>query len=228
MTPSVFKPSLFKFLNDLKEHNNRDWFQANKERYLKDVKEPGLQFIVDFGPHLLKISPHFRCDPRPNGGSLYRIYRDIRFSKDKTPYKTHAGIYFAHEESKDVCLPGFYLHFQPRNCFVGMGLWHPDNASLKLVRQHIVDHPDQWSTAVSDPLLQERFKLTGRTLKTHPRGFDPDHELIDVLRMKDFTAMTPLKQGDVTAPGFIDEVAALCRAGSGLVQFLCQAVGKPF
>lgn len=80
--------------------NTREWFAANEERFESDVKRPALQFIVDFGPHLHRISPHFRADPRPVGGSLFRIYRDVRFSRDQSPYKTHAGLHFRHEAGK--------------------------------------------------------------------------------------------------------------------------------
>ncbi len=88
---SYFTPGSLKFLRDLAANNERDWFQSNKERYLSLIQEPALQLIEDFAPRLAKISKHFVADPRPQGGSLFRIYRDIRFSKDKTPYKTYVG-----------------------------------------------------------------------------------------------------------------------------------------
>src|SRR5919112_754543 len=114
-----FGPELFGFLAELRAHNDRDWFAANKERYEGDVLEPALAFIEDFEPHLRAISPHLRADARRVGGSLFRIYRDTRFSKDKTPYKTTAGIYFRHEQGKDVQAPGFYLHLAPGEVFAG-------------------------------------------------------------------------------------------------------------
>lgn len=228
MSHSHFSPALFRFLRDIAVHNDRDWFQENKDRYLRDVKEPGLQFIIDFAPVMQRISPHFLCDPRPHGGSLYRIYRDIRFSKDKRPYKTHAGIYFAHAPGKGHGLPGFYLHFEPRSCFVGMGLWHPDNATLKQVRTHVADHPDRWLEAVKSPDFQRHFTVTGRTLLRHPRDFDPTHPLIDVLKLKDFTAVAPLTQKQVTGDGFLEEFAGLCDTGGRLVRFLCEGLGQPY
>ena len=89
-----FKPALFRFMRDLQANNNREWFNENKHRYVSDLMDPALAFILDFGQHLDRISPHFRADPRPNGGSLFRIYRDVRFARDKSPYKTHVGLYF--------------------------------------------------------------------------------------------------------------------------------------
>ena len=102
MAERSFTPALFAFMRDLREHNDRDWFKANKQRYEEDVREPAFAFISDFAGHLQKIAPHFVADPGPSGGSLFRIYRDTRFSKDKTPYKTHTGIHFRHEKAKDV------------------------------------------------------------------------------------------------------------------------------
>ena len=102
-----FTPRLFKFLRQLKRNNSRDWFQANKERYIADVQQPMLRFIADFAGPLAKISKQFDADPRPVGGSMFRIHRDVRFSRDKSPYKTHVSAHFRHKAtSKDVHGPG--------------------------------------------------------------------------------------------------------------------------
>src|SRR5687768_5522973 len=119
MNDESFGPELFGFLAELEQNNDRDWFTANKRRYEDDLLEPALAFIEDFEPHLRQISPHFRADARRTGGSLFRIYRDTRFSKDKTPYKTTAGFYFRHERYKEVRAPGFYLHLAPGDVFAG-------------------------------------------------------------------------------------------------------------
>jgi len=100
-----FGPGLFKFLTELKRNNKRVWFQANKHRYQEQVRDPAQRFILDFSPMLKKISPHFIADPRPIGGSLFRIYRDTRFTKDKSPYKTHTGLHFRHKDGKDAHTP---------------------------------------------------------------------------------------------------------------------------
>src|SRR5688572_21278461 len=127
---AYFTPRLFQFLRELKANNDRSWFQANKGHYESDVKQPLLEFIADFGPPLREISEHFDADPGPVGGSLFRIYRDTRFSRDKTPYKTHAAAHFRHERGKDVHAPGFYLHLEPDNVFAACGIWHPDSDTL--------------------------------------------------------------------------------------------------
>lgn len=223
-----FAPALFKFMRDLASHNEREWFNANKDRFLVDLKEPALQFIVDFGPRLVKISPHFLADPRPNGGSLFRIYRDIRFSKDKRPYKDHTGLHFRHEAGKSAHTPGFYLHLQPGGSFVGVGIWRPDTPTLKLIRDSLVADPGRWKKAVGGAKFRKDFQVSGDSLKRPPKGYDSEHPLIDVLKMKDFTAYAPLTQKQVTAPGFLPEFARLCRTGGSLVKFVCEAIGQPY
>ncbi len=115
-----FSPALFAFLRELKANNSRPWFQANKERYEREVREPMLCFIADFGVEARKISPYIVADPRKAGGSMFRIHRDTRFSKDKSPYKTTVGAQFRHEQGKDVHAPGFYLHLAPGEAFAGI------------------------------------------------------------------------------------------------------------
>lgn len=228
MPRSHFNPALFAFLKDLKANNNREWFQANKERYERDLKDPALAFISDFAPTLEEISTHFRADPRPVGGSLFRIYRDVRFSKDKSPYKTHAGIHFRHKAGKTAHTPGFYLHLEPAGCFVGVGIWRPDGPTLKMIRGRVAEQPDAWREAVGNAAFAEAFTVDGECLKRPPKGYDSDHELVEVLKLKDFTAMKRLKQSEVTKKGFIDEFDALCQSGGSLVEFLCKAVGQPY
>ena len=109
-TSSPFRPALFAFLRDLERNNKRDWFEANRSRYEKHLLHPAQEFTTEFAPRLRRISRHFNADPRPGKGTLFRIYRDVRFSKDKSPYKTHAGIHFRHQQAKNAYAPG---RFQP-------------------------------------------------------------------------------------------------------------------
>jgi uncharacterized protein (TIGR02453 family) len=132
-----FTPAFFKFLRDLKAHNDRAWFQANRERYVADVEAPMLQFITDVGERLPDISPAYVANRRRVGGSMYRISRDTRFSADKSPYKTWVAATFKHRSfSKDVPTPGFYLHLGPKECFAGGGIYHPEMPTLTKIRQH--------------------------------------------------------------------------------------------
>ena len=136
-----FTPALFSFLRDLAANNDREWFSANKSRYIAEVQEPALAFVEDLGMRLPEeVSPHFVADARANGGSVFRIYRDTRFSKDKTPYKTHTGIQFRHERSRDVHAPGFYLHLEPRNVFMACGCWHPERDTLHASEEIAAPH----------------------------------------------------------------------------------------
>ena len=228
MSSTHFSPALFKFLRQLKANNDRDWFQANKERYEDELRHPAQQFISDFGPRLAKISSHFDADPRPVGGSLFRIYRDVRFSKDKSPYKTHTGIQFRHKAGKDAHAPGFYLHLEPGRVFVGAGMWRPDGAAVKGVRDHIVAAATAWKRIVHGKRFGDRFELEGDRLKRPPRGYDPEYTLIEDLKRKDFIAVARLKQSDVTAAGFIDHFNSVCRSAAPFVRFLCDGVGVPF
>jgi len=213
-----FGTELFKFLGDLKVNNDRDWFSANKDRYEAHVRGPALDFVADFAPHLERISPHFVADPRPSGGSLFRIHRDTRFSKDKSPYKPYTGIQFRHERAKDAHTPGFYLHLQPRSVFAGVGIWHPDAPTLARIREAIVEDPSTWKRATRG------LTLTGDSLKRAPAGFDSEHPLIEDLRRKDFIAMVELTQGDVCSRGFLERFARTCEEGSPLVRFVCGAL----
>lgn len=228
MTASCFTPRTFSFLGDLAANNNREWFFANKPRYERDVKEPALRFISDFSTPLKRISPHFRADPRANGGSLFRIYRDTRFSKDKTPYKTHAGIQFRHEAGRDAHAPGFYLHIQPGHCFVGCGSWRPGGPALRLIRESIDENPDAWKRASRGARFRKTFELSGDSLIRAPKGFTPDHPLIEDLRRKDFIAVVQLAEDDLTSDGFLDRFTELCRTAAPFQRWLCRATRVPY
>lgn len=226
--PPRLGPELFGFLNDLAAHNERPWFHANKDRYDDTIKEPALEFIQAFGPRLATISPRFEANAKPVGGSLFRIQRDTRFAKDKTPYKTNTGIHFRHERAKDAHAPGFYLHLEPRNCFFGVGLWRPETKVAYEIREHIAEHRTAWTKITSAPPFTTGLSLAGDSLVRPPKGFDPDDPLIEDLKRKDFIATTTLTQKEVTAPSFIDSFEARCREAAPFMRFVCDAVGVAF
>ena len=223
-----FSTDTFSFLADLSENNHREWFAANKARYHAVVRDPAVQFILDFGAHLRSISPCFRADPRSNGGSLFRIYRDVRFSRDKSPFKTHTGIQFRHDAGKDAHAPGFYLHVAPGGSFAGLGSWRPGGPALRKIREGLVADPEGWRQAVNNREFRSRFELSGDTLKRPPRGFDPEHPLVEDLKRKDFVALCPLSDQAVLAPDFLEDFADLCRVGAPFVFFLCKTLELPF
>ncbi len=163
-------PALFDFLSDLKQNNNRDWFQVNKDRYENDVKEPLLTFIAAFAERAPEISTSIMAIPRVSGGSLFRIYRDVRFSKDKTPYKTGAGIHFRHKRGKDVHAPGYYLHLEPGDVFAGSGIWKPNTETVTKIRIKIAEHPDQWLAIIEDKNIPENLHAGRGLFKTASQG----------------------------------------------------------
>jgi uncharacterized protein (TIGR02453 family) len=225
-TDREFDPELFEFLVDLQAHNDREWFNANKPRYEAHVLEPALAFIEDFAPRLDQLSPYFRADPRKNGGSLFRIYRDTRFSKDKTPYKTNTGMHFRHARAKDAHAPGFYLHLAPGQVFGGGGIWHPDTPTATKIRQAIVADPERWRAATREPPFSDKLYLGGadNALKRIPTGFDASFEFAEDLKRRDFFGWAELSEEDATTPGFLDRYTELCAAAMPLVTFICDAL----
>jgi uncharacterized protein (TIGR02453 family) len=173
MPTRYFTPGLFAFLRDLAENNDRTWFKANQERYEEMVRRPALAFVEDLAEPLLAISRHFTADPRPVGGSLFRIQRDTRFAHDKTPYKTHTGLHFRHVATRDdVHAPGFYLHLEPGNCFTALGLWQPATDRAQAIRAAIADNSAAWVRATRRPPFSASYALgEGNPLSRPPQGF---------------------------------------------------------
>ncbi len=223
-----FTPDTFGFLRDLAKNNNREWFHANKARYEASVREPALEFITDYVESLETLSPHFVADSRTVGGSLFRIHRDTRFAKDKTPYKINTGLHFRHERGKDAHAPGYYVHLEPRRCFVGVGLWSPEPKVAQLIRLHIDEHQDEWVGATRSARFTTNFELGGESLKRPPRGFDADHPLIDDLKRKSFMGSGQLSQAAVTKGDFAEVLTERFRAADEMMRLLCDAVGVKF
>ncbi len=146
----MFTKATFQFLDELAANNNRAWFEENKPRYEALVREPALDFIEAMDPVLTKFAPNFRAEPRKMGGSLMRVFRDTRFSRDKTPYKTNIGIQFRHALGKDIHAPGFYVHIATDECFFAVGCWHPESDALGKIRDLIAEKPEQWFAARDD------------------------------------------------------------------------------
>lgn len=228
MAQAHFTPELFEFLLDLRVNNNGEWFQANRGRYERYVKEPLLGFIEDFGPSLHSISAHFVADARANGGLMFRIYRDVRFSKDKSPYKTQAAAHFRHEAGKTAHAPGFYLHLAPGEVGAGVGIWRPATPTLTEIRNAIVADPDGWEEASSGPGFVSEFSIVGDSLKRFPKGFEADHPLIEDLKRKDHIAWVDFDEEDVVSPGFLEDFASVCQRAVPYMRFLTTALGLPF
>jgi uncharacterized protein (TIGR02453 family) len=227
MAAPYFTRELFRFLQDLAANNDRDWFQANRDRYEQHVRQPALRFIADFGPWVRAVSPHLVCDPRPSGGSLFRIHRDVRFSADKSPYKTHAAIQFRHEAGKDAHAPGLYLHLEPGGCGAAAGVWRPPMPALRAIRAKVAAEPERWLAIVGAPALgrMERF---GERLQRVPAGHAADHPAAEELKWKDWGAWAPLTQQDIIAGDTMERIGAVYQDLRPMLQFLCEALEQPF
>jgi uncharacterized protein (TIGR02453 family) len=202
-----------KFLSELKAHNRREWFAENKPRYEEHVKSATEDFLRRATPEVAKISK------RLEGGAM-RIYRDVRFARDKSPYKTNIGIHFA--SAKDWAGPGYYLHVTPGDCFFAAGMWHPEPPLAKKIRAAIAAHPADWKKVTRGLVLEDE------RLARPPRGFDPDHELVDALRLKSFCAIEKIAEKTLLAPDFARRFGALCKKTAPLMKFLAGAVKVPF
>ena len=220
-----FSPELFTFLRQLERNNNRAWFEKNRDRYIELGRDPMLEFIEDLAPRLLAISKRLVVDPRPVGGSMFRIYRDVRFSKDKRPYKTAVTARFPHDAGKNVHVPGYYLHLGTDGVYMASGIWHPDAAALLKIRKAIVRGPEKWKKSLPRKALAKTHALTGDTLQRPPRGFDADHPRIEDLKRKDYITVASLDERAACAPDFLGVFAKLCRETEPFVRFHAEALG---
>ena len=225
---TFFSAKTFEFLRQLATNNNREWFAAHKSEYEKHVRDPFLALIEALQPCFAGISPHYRADPKANGGSLFRIYRDARFSTDKSPYKPWAGARFFHERCKQLSAPVFYLHIAPDDCFLGGGMWHPEPANLRKIREFILGNPNSWTEASQNPRFLERFKMGGESAKRAPQGFDAKHPLIEDLKRKDFVCGTPLTEATVCSKDLLPELIDGYSRCAPLLDYLCAALDLEF
>ena len=229
MTFSGLPKDYFDFFKELAANNNREWFEDNKPRFRENVQEPLAAFVEDMAPRLKRISKHFVADPRLNGGSVFRIYRDVRFSKDKSPYKTHGAVQFRHALGKTAHAPGFYVHLDPKDVFYGGGIWLPPSPQLLKIREAIRDNAAKWKKAIGSSAFGSRFGgVRGDALTRPPRGFDGDHALIDDIKRKSFFAMAKARPAAARKSEFANDVEAAMKDASPLMKFLCGAVDAPF
>lgn len=219
----MFTRKTLLFLDELSRNNNRKWFNAHKSDYEDLVRSPALAYIEAMASPLHKISPHFLANPKKTGGSLMRVYRDTRFSKDKTPYKTNIGIQFRHARGRDVHAPGFYLHIEPTNVFIGAGIWKPDSPTLKAVRALIDDNPKEWQKTKAKVCKRGGYTLEGESLKKPPRGYTDTHPCIDDLKRKDFVAILNRPPSSISKKTFVADTSALFATVAPLVEFICTA-----
>ncbi len=225
---SGFPKQTLPFLQRLARNNRREWFNDHKQDYESCVREPALALIEEMAPKLKTLSGHFHAIAKKSGGSLMRVYRDTRFSKDKTPYKTNIGIQFRHQLGKDIHAPGFYLHIENSGCFIAAGIWRPDSKTLAKIRNFIADNPAAWRALKEQAEFSDQFELAGDSLKRAPKGFAPDHPLIDDLKRKDFIAVKSFDCAQINRSDFADFVMDGFQSTDRLMRYLCAAVEVNF
>jgi uncharacterized protein (TIGR02453 family) len=220
----MFTQATFSFLDELSKHNNRLWFEDNKSQYDTVIRQPAFKFITAMEPHLAKIAPNFRAEAKNVDGSLMRVYRDTRFSRNKSPYKTNIGIQFRHSLGKDVHAPGWYLHIATDECFLGVGCWHPEADALAQIRARISEFPEEWLSAKSQHKFALNFTLEGDTLSRPPKGYPATHPAIEDLKRKDFIGLSVLTKEQVCSNNLVKIAHARFSEAVPLMQFLCNAM----
>jgi len=223
-----FPTDFFGFFTELKKNNNRDWFSANKPRYFESVVHPMGEYITSVAPYLQRISPFYKADPRPHGGSMFRIYRDTRFAKDKTPYKTHAACHFRHEAGRDAHAPGFYMHIETDRVSFGGGIWRPPAKQLGLIREFIADNPSAWEKLVKSSAFRKLGGIQGDSLKRPPRGYDPDARHLEDLKRKSFFLMANADAELALTPKLVTESARVFSTVAKLNHFITDALELAF
>ncbi len=226
---SYFSDNTFKFLRRLARHNEREWFASHKPEYEAHLRQPFLRLLTDLQPVLATVSTHFRADPKSVGGSLFRIHRDTRFSKDKTPYKAWQGARLFHERARQVAAPSFYVHVKPGECFVGGGLWHPDTVTQRKIRQFIVDNPGGWGRAAHDPSFRKHYTLESSDMLVRvPAGFPADFAYADDLRHRNFVVTRALDDADMTGPDLLRILETDLSRIAPFMDYLCAALDLEF
>lgn len=219
MPTQILDKSLFDFLKKLKKNNDRDWFNAHKEEYLKQHEK-----MVTFADALLGVmNKHDRIETASGKKSLHRIYRDIRFSADKTPYNTHFGGGF--KRATAALRGGYYFHIEPGNSFVGGGFWGPSPEDLKRIREDIAVNGDELRGILDSKKFKATFgQLWGESLKTAPKGFDKEHPHIDLIRMKQFLISRSFTDQEVLAPDFHLKMGAVFKEMRPFFDYMSMAL----
>jgi uncharacterized protein (TIGR02453 family) len=197
----LIQPSSFGFLLALKENNNREWFSANKTIFQKEQL-----LIENFAEQLLQeLNVHDQIETPSGKHSLHRIYRDTRFSKDKTPYKVNWSGSF--RRATKYRRGGYYFHLEPGNSFIAGGFWAPNAQDIKRIRDDIAFDPAPLRKILNSKSFVSTFKtLQGEQLKTSPKGFEATHEAIDLLRYKQFLQIRKFTDQEVLSEDFLKEV----------------------
>lgn len=225
-----FTPAAQRFFRGLGRHNNKAWFEANRAGYETALREPMKALIEALDVRLAEFAPEIVGDPKR---SMFRINRDIRFSKDKSPYKTNAGIWFYHQRAgrgvgQDALGgAGFYFHLDGKSAFAGGGIWMPSRPTLSKIRDAIAAQPAGLRRIVEAPAFRRRFgAFHDESMLTRvPRGFPPDHPAADWLRYQSFTVGRDVTAAQIASARLVNRLAADFEAALPLIRWLNRAIG---
>jgi len=209
---------MVKFFRILKRNNRREWFQPRKHLFEQHVKAPMLDLVGAINQELVKFAPEYVTEPK---NAIFRIYRDTRFSSDKTPYKTHIAASFSRRGSGRLGAGGFYFSVSHDSIEIAAGIWHPEREVTLVVRNHIAETHQELSRLLADKkVLKLTGGLQGDALTRSPKGFDPEHPAAGFLKMKDWILDVKLEPGLATTPQLQGEIVARFRAMAPVIQYL--------
>jgi len=213
-----FPPAALKFLRGLEKNNDREWFEPRKPVYLESVKAPLTEMVECLNDEFETLAPAFRMDPKK---SVYRIYRDVRFSKNKQPYKTNAAAIFHDSRLPKHAGAGFYLQFSPKEFFVGGGVYMPESKHLLAIRRAIEADPDELRALLRNRTFKRYYgEMHGDRLKRIPKGFSAEDPAADLLVYKQFLAMAQMEPKLIETPKMLPEIVKRFRALAPLVEYL--------
>ncbi|HZR24073.1 MAG TPA: DUF2461 domain-containing protein [Vicinamibacterales bacterium] len=216
MTPPRFSDRTLKFLRALKRNNRRDWFNAHRDDYEAHVRQPMIAMVERLADDFRELAPELIASPK---ASLYRIYRDTRFSANKAPYKTHAAAVFPHKRLPKHEGAGVYFHISPDEVWIGGGMYAPQTAQLVAIREHIAANYTRLQSIVNAPSFRRTMTLEGERLK-RVRGYPADHPAGDYLKYRQFIAGRELPASFTTSPKFYATLIAVFREVLPLTRFL--------
>jgi len=225
MTSTHLPASSLRFLSDLRTHNDKGWFENNRDRYEADLLEPARLLVAQLCRELGAPFPDIVGSPVPRGGSLTRLHRDVRFSTDKRPFHTHIGMHFWHSSGRKMEVPGFFLRVDPDEVLIGTGLHQPEADVVARVRRAIDHDRAAWIAATQNRLFLRTWQgLAGESLKRVPSPWSSEDPLAQDLRRKEFTAFVHMPADEATRRGFSTRIVKHWRASAGLMAFLTEAM----
>ncbi len=224
-----FSPELIRFFAELEKNNSKKWFNEHRDIYEQHVKQAMLNFVSAMGERFAEISPEIVADPRING-SVYRIYRDIRFSKNKLPYKTHTAAVFYHRYGKKHEFPGFYFQISHKGITWAAGHFKISTEQLERIRNFLGRNPQMWKAITEESQFVQRFgSVYGEKLQRPPKGFDASHPAIEALKLKQFLIRyEEPPESHLNDPGIVEQTLRIYQDAAPFVEMLCIALGIPF